>query len=137
MPSLKFKSWTNFIELFLLYPLGYCVLFFGHPQKLDIFLIYFSVKVLLQIGSIFYPTKLWLLCTKLCIPSSTLNIDLIVWHTQWIVTAGLFLLLFNSGLESRMLYCFRFYLMYKLICQKPAHFYLPKWLWWASFFKCL
>ena len=27
--------------------------------------------------------------------------------------------------------------MYKLICQKPADFCLPKWLWWASFFKCL
>ena len=27
--------------------------------------------------------------------------------------------------------------MYRLICQKPTLFCLPKWLWWASFFKCL
>ena len=25
--------------------------------------------------------------------------------------------------------------MYRLICQKPAHFSLPKWLWWAPFFQ--
>ena len=25
----------------------------------------------------------------------------------------------------------------KLICQKPARFYLPKWLCWAPFFKCI
>ena len=45
----------------------------------------------------------------------------------------------NSGLKSRFLFCliFQFYLMYRLICQKPAHFCLPKWLWWAPFFKCL
>ena len=30
-----------------------------------------------------------------------------------------------------------FYLTYKLICQKPAQFYLPKWLCWAASFKCL
>ena len=29
------------------------------------------------------------------------------------------------------------FLMYRLICQKPAHFFLSKWLWWAPFFKCL
>ena len=34
-----------------------------------------------------------------------------------------------------MLYCFRYYLKYKLFCQKPAHSYLPKWLCWAAFFK--
>ena len=30
----------------------------------------------------------------------------------------------NSGLKSRFLFCliFQFYLMYRLICQKPAHF---------------
>ena len=45
----------------------------------------------------------------------------------------------NSGLKSRFLFCliFQFYLMYRLICQKPAHFFLPKWRWWAPFFKCL
>ena len=33
-------------------------------------------------------------------------------------------LLENSGLKSRYLFClmFQFYLMYRLICQKPAHF---------------
>ena len=47
-----------------------------------------------------------------------------------------------SGLKSRMLYCyivyidFRFYLMYKLICQKPIHFYLPRCLCRASSFEC-
>ena len=33
----------------------------------------------------------------------------------------------NSGLKSRFLFCliFQFYLMYRLICQKPAHFCCP------------
>ena len=45
----------------------------------------------------------------------------------------------NSGLKSRFLFCllFQFYLIYRLICQKPAHYCLPKWLWWAPFFKYL
>ena len=40
---------------------------------------------------------------------------------------------------DRLLFCLmnQFYLMYRLICQEPAHFCLPKWLWWAPFFKCL
>ena len=29
------------------------------------------------------------------------------------------------------------YLKYKLFYQKPVHSYLPKWLCWATFFKCL
>ena len=62
---------------------------------------------------------------KLYIPS-TINTDLIIWHTQWIMTAvkclnpGLFLLLFKflgwkyilnlisySGLKSRLLHCLK------------------------------
>ena len=29
----------------------------------------------------------------------------------------------------------RFYLKYKVFCQKPAHSYLTKWLCWAAFFQ--
>ena len=64
---------------------------------------------------------------------------------------GLFLLLFKffgwkyilnwikSGLKFRFLFCviFQFYLMYRLIARNQPIFCLPKWLWWAPFFKCL
>ena len=45
----------------------------------------------------------------------------------------------NSGLKSRFLFrlIFQFYLTYRLIWQKLAHCFLPQWLWWAPFFKCL
>ena len=45
----------------------------------------------------------------------------------------------NSGLKSRFLFylIFQFYLMYRLICRKPAHFVCPNGFGEHLFFKCL
>ena len=45
----------------------------------------------------------------------------------------------NSGLKSRFLFSliFQFYLMYRLICQKPAHFLSAQMALMSTFFKCL
>ena len=66
---------------------------------------------------------------KLYIPS-TLNTDYLMWHTQLIVCAVL-------NLDCYFVLDLSFYLKYKLFCQKPAHSYMPKGLYWAAFFKCL
>ena len=46
-------------------------------------------------------------------------------------------LILNSGLKSRFLFCliFQFYLMYRLICQKPAHFVSAKMALVSTFFQ--
>ena len=43
----------------------------------------------------------------------------------------------NSGLKSRLLFCliFQFYLMYRLICQKPAHFLSAQMALVSTFFQ--
>ena len=43
----------------------------------------------------------------------------------------------NSGLKSRFLFCliFQFYLMYRLICQKPAHFLSAQMALVSTFFQ--
>ena len=95
---------------------------------------------------------------KLYIPS-TLNTDYPLWLTQLIVCSKVLnhglnhWLLFsifnfflvknilnwfeNSGLKSRILFCliFHFYLMYRLIFQKPAHFLSTQMALVSTFFQ--
>ena len=75
------------------------------------------------------------LCSKIL--NHGLNIGLLFSLFKFCGWKNIWKQLKNSGLRSRFLFCltFQFYLLYKLICRKPAHFLSAQMAFVRTFFQ--